>query len=123
MLWLNCPSDYCNQMTKTFRESVLQIVKAIPCGQTLSYGEVARRAGKPRAARAVGAIMRGNHNPDVPCHRVICANGKIGGYNRGANKKIALLNYEHLETLGKQYCPQSQEDQKAKDISGRGDEN
>jgi O-6-methylguanine DNA methyltransferase len=81
-------------MRNLFRDRVLQVVKAIPAGCTLSYGEVARRSGNPRAARAVGAIMRANHDPAVPCHRVICADGTTGGYNRGTLQKQKLLRKE-----------------------------
>lgn len=77
-----------------FRERVLQIVREIPKGQTLSYGEVARRAGSPYAARAVGSIMRRNFDPSVPCHRVVRASGDVGEYNRAggsmAKRKILI---------------------------------
>ena len=79
---------------KTFREKVLEVVRKIPRGQTLSYQEVAKRAGHALAARAVGAIMRANHDPSVPCHRVIKSDGTLGGYNGGRQKKIALLKKE-----------------------------
>lgn len=60
----------------------------------MTYGEVARRAGKPGAARAVGNILSKNYDPKIPCHRVIRADGGMGGYNRGVNKKIDLLKKE-----------------------------
>lgn len=75
----------------TFSDKVLEVVRAIPKGSTLSYQEVAKRAGSPRAFRAVGSIMRQNFLPDVPCHRVICSNGTLGQYNRGVEKKRTLL--------------------------------
>lgn len=75
----------------TFSDNVLEVVRAIPKGSTLSYQEVAKRAGSPRAFRAVGTIMRQNFRPDVPCHRVICSDGTLGQYNRGVEKKRALL--------------------------------
>lgn len=84
----------------TFRERVLRVVRDIPAGKTLSYGEVALRAGSPGAARAVGMIMAGNDDLSVPCHRVIRADGKIGGYNgirggaEGKAAKEALLRSE-----------------------------
>ncbi|HWA32084.1 MAG TPA: MGMT family protein [Candidatus Paceibacterota bacterium] len=81
-------------MTKSFREKVLLVVKKIPKGKTLSYKEVAKRAGHALAARSVGAIMRSNHDPRVPCHRVIKSDGTLGGYNGGLKKKIALLRKE-----------------------------
>lgn len=78
----------------SFKEKVLQIVKSIPKGKTLSYKEVAHRADNPRAARAVGNIMKANKDPKVPCHRVIRSDGKTGGYNRGENLKRAILRKE-----------------------------
>lgn len=81
-------------MINLFRQNVLDIVGRIPRGKTMSYGEVARRAGKPGAARAVGAIMRTNFNPKIPCHRVICADGTPGGYNRGEENKRNILRKE-----------------------------
>jgi O-6-methylguanine DNA methyltransferase len=79
---------------KDFRNKVLEIVKSIPRGGVMSYGEVARRAGNARAAQAVGAIMQANHDPAVPCHRVIKSNGQLGGFNRGPEKKQNLLRSE-----------------------------
>ena len=73
---------------------MLAIVRKIPKGKTLSYGEVARRAGNRNAARAVGAILHTNYDPKIPCHRVIRSDGKLGGYNRGKDKKRALLSRE-----------------------------
>ncbi len=77
-----------------FKQRVLQIVRQIPVGQTMSYGQVALQAGSPCAARAVGMIMSQNHDPLVPCHRVIKSDGKLGGYNRGAARKLELLKKE-----------------------------
>ncbi|RME55801.1 MGMT family protein [Candidatus Parcubacteria bacterium] len=77
-----------------FRARVLAVVRSIPKGQVLSYKEVARRAGNPRAARAVGSILHRNFNPRIPCHRVVRADGGLGGYNRGIAKKHALLRKE-----------------------------
>lgn len=68
---------------KTFREKVLDIVRKIPKGGSMTYKQVATKAGNPNAARAVGAIMRTNYDPTVPCHRVIHTSGVIGNYNRG----------------------------------------
>ncbi len=77
-----------------FRDEVLRIVRAIPRGCTLSYKAVAARAGSPKAFRAVGALMKKNYDPSVPCHRVIRSDGTAGEYNRGAEKKIELLRAE-----------------------------
>ena len=57
----------------------------------MTYKEVAQAAGKSWAFRAVGNILNKNMNPEIPCHRVIRSDGFIGGYNGGANKKLALL--------------------------------
>lgn len=79
----------------TFREKVLAVVKKIPKGNVLTYAEVAKRAGNPKAARAVGSFMRQNYDLKVPCHRVIRSDGKIGNYNRGGTaKKTAFLKKE-----------------------------
>lgn len=79
----------------SFKEKVIKVVKGIPKGKTLTYKEVARRAGNPNAARAVGNIMSKNYLPDVPCHRVIKTDGKFGNYNRGGTTvKIKLLQKE-----------------------------
>lgn len=78
-----------------FKEKVRNIVRIIPEGKTMSYGEVAKAAGRPGAARAVGHIMSQNYDPTVPCHRVIRRDGNLGGYNRGGiAKKRALLQRE-----------------------------
>lgn len=80
--------------TEQFRKRVLRVVRSIPRGETMSYSEVAQAAGNPGAARAVGSIMKQNHDISVPCHRVIRSDGKPGEYNGGAEKKIALLKAE-----------------------------
>ncbi len=78
----------------SFRERVLAVVRSIPRGETMTYGEVAALAGSPGAARAVGSIMKSNYDPSVPCHRVIRADGTLGEYNRGAERKDELLRQE-----------------------------
>ncbi|MEN9561246.1 MAG: hypothetical protein RIQ56_519 [Candidatus Parcubacteria bacterium] len=80
---------------KSFANRVRDIVRKIPVGETLTYREVARRAGNSKAARAVGAVMRANYLSDVPCHRVIRSDGSLGNYNRGGvARKKALLKLE-----------------------------
>jgi O-6-methylguanine DNA methyltransferase len=79
----------------SFRRRVLNAVRRIPIGRVATYGDIARLAGKPRAARAVGNIMRDCHARDVPCHRVIAAAGAIGGYSDLPVKR-ALLRAEGL---------------------------
>ncbi len=61
----------------------------------MTYGEVARRAGNPKAARAVGSLMSKNYDSRIPCHRVVHSDGRIGGYNRGGPaRKIELILME-----------------------------
>ena len=68
------------------------VVAKIPRGKTMSYKQVAAKAGNPRAARAVGTLMSHNYNPKIPCHRVIRSDGKVGDYNRGGpSRKVELL--------------------------------
>lgn len=80
----------------TFREKVYYITKQIPKGKVATYGQVARLAGKPKAARAVGLFMRINpFAPVVPCHRVVASDGKLTGYSAGdgiSTKKSLLLS-------------------------------
>lgn len=77
----------------SFEEKVLLVVQNIPKGKTMTYGEVARDAGSPGAARAVGTIMKHNVYPHIPCHRVVRADG-IGGYNGLRGEKEKLLREE-----------------------------
>lgn len=80
---------------KTFRDKVRAIVAKIPQGKTMTYKEVATKAGNPHAARAVGAIMRTNYDPAIPCHRVVRSDGGMGGYNRGGTlRKQEILRQE-----------------------------
>jgi len=87
-----------------FRREVLRTLAGeVPWGEVVSYGELAAMAGRPRAARAVGGAMRNNPLPFViPCHRVVAAGHKIGGYGGGRNAialKRALLEREGVSTL------------------------
>lgn len=77
-----------------FRARVFSVVRKIKEGDVLTYGQVALQAGNPRAARAVGAILHTNYDPSIPCHRVVRSDGSLGGYNRGALRKRALLKHE-----------------------------
>ena len=80
---------------RTFMEKVLGVVRKIPEGKTLTYTQVAEKAGNAKAVRAVGSIMRKNYDPTVPCHRVIRSDGSIGEYNRGGPEaKRKLLESE-----------------------------
>src|SRR5277367_1042982 len=78
-----------------FQKSVWRHLRDIPYGETISYGELARRLGNPKASRAVGAANGSNPLPIVvPCHRVIGSNGKMTGFGGGIPVKEALLALE-----------------------------
>ena len=78
-----------------FQRRVWQELRRIPAGATASYGEVARRIGKPLSARAVARACATNPLPlAVPCHRVVRSDGKLGGYRGGVERKRALLERE-----------------------------
>ena len=80
---------------KSFADKVRDIVRRIPEGKTMTYKEVAAKAGNPQAARAVGAIMRTNYDDTIPCHRVIKSDGSFGSYNRGGTlRKQEILRRE-----------------------------
>jgi O-6-methylguanine DNA methyltransferase len=83
-----------------FSQRVLSVVRRIPPGRVATYGDVATLAGRPRAARAVGNIMRGCGRPDVPCHRVIAAGGRLGGYGGNELLKRSLLSAEGITVAG-----------------------
>lgn len=80
----------------SFARRVISVVRSIPRGKTLTYKEVARRAGSPRAFRAVGNFLNryDGRKIKIPCHRVVRSDGNTGGYRWGKNKKIALLRKE-----------------------------
>jgi methylated-DNA-[protein]-cysteine S-methyltransferase len=73
---------------------VYKVVRAIPRGKVFTYRDVAFLAGSPKAYRAVGTALSKNRDPEVPCHRVIRSDGRIGEYNRGSRKKESLLRKE-----------------------------
>ncbi len=80
---------------RQFSRDVLRACAQIPYGETRSYGELAVMAGKPGAARAVGQVMARNPLPlFVPCHRVIAADGSLGGFGGGLEMKRRLLRLE-----------------------------
>jgi O-6-methylguanine DNA methyltransferase len=83
-----------------FKDRVLAIVRRIPPGRVATYGDVAALAGQPRAARAVGNIMRDCRRLDVPCHRVIASGGRLGGYGGSEAMKRALLGAEGVIVSG-----------------------
>lgn len=87
-------------MADNFKQRVLTVVRRIPAGKVATYGDVAKMAGKPRAARAVGNIMRDCGRRDVPCHRVIAAGGRLGGYGGSEFLKRSLLLAEGVTVSG-----------------------
>jgi methylated-DNA-[protein]-cysteine S-methyltransferase len=83
------------RMSRGFRALVLTELEAVPFGQVVTYGELALRAGNPKAFRAVGSAMATNPLPIVvPCHRVLRSGGKLGGYGGGLDAKRWLLHHE-----------------------------
>lgn len=78
-----------------FTIAVLDELARVPYGETTTYGELAERVGRPRAARAVGTVMHRNRVPIVlPCHRVVGSTGDLTGYAGGLDRKITLLELE-----------------------------
>ncbi len=77
-----------------FKQKILDVVRKIPKGKTLTYKDVAKLSGKPKAYRAVGNVLNGNYDPKIPCHRVIRSDGRPGGWNRGEANKARILKKE-----------------------------
>lgn len=104
-------------MRTDFTKNVLEIVSQIPRGALMTYRQVAKAAGSPKAYRAVGSILNRNYRErewqlpfegtdPVPCHRVIRSDGYIGGYARGPKDKIRLLELEgHVIDKGRIKLP------------------
>jgi methylated-DNA-[protein]-cysteine S-methyltransferase len=93
-------SDSPRRGARDFKRRVLAAVRRIPRGRVATYGDIAALAGVPRAARAVGNIMRRTKDPATPCHRVVAAGGAIGGYGGNGWIKRELLRREGIETRG-----------------------
>lgn len=92
-LSFNLPVDL--RTVTPFQHRVLEAIQAIPPGEVWSYSDVARRIGRPRSARAVGQALGANPIPIiVPCHRVVTADGGLGGYSGGLEVKEYLLQHE-----------------------------
>src|SRR5207247_6696232 len=93
---------------RAFHRRVYEVARTIPAGKTLSYGDIAARLGAPRAARAVGQALGRNPFPIVvPCHRVLAAGGKPGGFsaNGGVATKLRLLAIEAAQEGGAAALP------------------
>jgi O-6-methylguanine DNA methyltransferase len=87
----------------TFFDNVYEIVSNIPKGKVATYGQIAKLAGNPQAARAVGMCMKKNPNaPIVPCHRVVGSDGRLTGYSvgKGILTKQDILRKEGVRFLG-----------------------
>ena len=83
-------------MTTLFQEKIYSKLKRVPKGKVTSYGELAKAVGS-KAYRAVGQAMHKNpYAPKVPCHRVVCSDGSIGGFAAGVKKKIEMLAKEGI---------------------------
>ncbi|MDQ3487086.1 MAG: MGMT family protein [Acidobacteriota bacterium] len=83
-----------------FRSRVLAAVRRLPTGRVATYGDIAAAAGSPRASRAVGNIMRECKAAGVPCHRVIAAGGRLGGFGGSVQLKRELLRAEGVPVAG-----------------------
>lgn len=87
----------------TFREKVYAVTRNISRGKVMTYGQVAKMAGSPGAARAVGQLMKNNPDaPRTPCHRVVAADGSMHGYsgNGGVERKKMMLKKEGVAFNG-----------------------
>ena len=88
---------------RNFDSAVYEIVKMIPRGKVSTYGEIAKKFGSPKYARAVGQALKRNRRKDVPCHRVVRSDGRIGGYSgmgeEGGLIKERLLREEGVEVI------------------------
>jgi methylated-DNA-[protein]-cysteine S-methyltransferase len=83
------------RLSAAFSRRVLEELAKVPYGETTTYGDLAARAARPRAARAVGTVMNRNPIPIVlPCHRVVGASGSLVGYGGGIARKEKLLKFE-----------------------------
>ncbi len=87
-----------------FSEKVFSLVKRIPKGKVSTYKDVAAAAGKPKAVRFVGWILKNNTDPEnIPCYKIVMSDGSIGGYcgssQKNIRKKIKLLEREGIEII------------------------
>ncbi len=81
--------------TTIWQRKVLETCRQVPFGKTITYGDLAAKSGSPRAARAVGRALAINPVPVIiPCHRVVAADGELGGYSGGIHIKMMLLKLE-----------------------------
>jgi O-6-methylguanine DNA methyltransferase len=86
-----------------FTEHVYKLTRSIPKGKVVTYGQLAKMAGSPRAARAIGGCMRTNPDaPHTPCHRVVASDGSLTGYSagNGVSTKKEMLLKEGVKFIG-----------------------
>lgn len=91
------PSNRSKILTKSTikNEDVYDLLRKIPAGKVSTYGDLAKALGNPSASREIGRILGENPNPiEVPCHRVVMSDGKVGGYAYGTTRKRELLEKE-----------------------------
>ncbi len=109
-----------------FRHNVWQILLQIPYGQTITYGEIARKVAEMKntsymSAQAVGGAVGHNEiSVIIPCHRVVGTNGSLTGYAGGIDKKIALLELEHIDInagTGKKTCRRKSDEEQIKEVA------
>jgi methylated-DNA-[protein]-cysteine S-methyltransferase len=87
--------------SQSIKDKVYDMLLKIPAGKVTTYGDIAKAIGQPSSSRLIGQILHNNPTPVVvPCHRVVCSNGKIGGYAYGSRKKRKLLEEEGLKFCG-----------------------
>ena len=82
-----------------FEQRCLSLLKLVPGGRVTTYAALADALGS-NASRAVGNVMRKNRDYSLPCHRVVCSNGRVGNYNRGARTKARMLRAEGIKIKG-----------------------
>jgi methylated-DNA-[protein]-cysteine S-methyltransferase len=93
-----------------FQRVVLEELAKVPYGETTTYGELAAKAGRGKAARAVGAAMSRNPWPVIiPCHRVVGAGGKMVGFGKGIDAKRTLLAFEGRSAANATACPRNRQ--------------
>ncbi|MEK6840792.1 MAG: MGMT family protein [Nanoarchaeota archaeon] len=86
-------------MKSSFNKKCYEVLKKVPRGKVVTYKEIARVL-RSRAYRAVGSAMNKNpYSPRVPCHRVVCSNGEVGGFASGTRKKIFMLRREGIKIV------------------------
>ena len=91
----------CDAGGTEFQRAVWKALREIPAGETVSYGDIARRIGRPKAFRAVGAANGSNPIAIVvPCHRVVAVDGRLVGFGGGIGRKAALLRLEGIDVDG-----------------------